>query len=97
VSNAKNQTDKAQNPEAVIQTLCWLISGVHHSNEKIDLSEAIDRQMNAAKQIIIAKGIDFANEIGAPYNVSFRAEGPIATASRYETKSDVRDISGRLL
>jgi hypothetical protein len=91
MSSAQTKTDEAQ-----IMDLCWLISGVHHCNQEIDLSEVIKRQMNIAKQIIIARGIDFANEIGAPFNVSFRTEGPIATASRYETKSDVRDISGRL-
>jgi hypothetical protein len=89
-TNTKNLKAVA-NPKEVIQDLCALIS-VMHPNQ-FDLS----RQMALARRIIIANGIDFANEAAKPFNVSFRSEGPIASASGYKmTFSNVRDISGHL-
>ena len=84
------------NPKEVIQDLCGLISVMHRSQE-FDLSDVIKRQMDLVRRIIVTNGIDFANQVAAPFNVTFRAEGPIASASRYKMAfTDVRDISGHL-
>ena len=84
------------NPEKVIQDLCGLIS-VMHRNPEFDLSGVIQRQMDPVRRIIVTNGIDFANEVAAPFNVTFRSEGPIASANGYKMAfTDVRDISGHL-
>jgi hypothetical protein len=92
----KIKVEAAANPKKVIQDLCGLLS-VTHRNPEFDLSGVIQRQMDLARQVIVASGIDFANEAAAPFNVTFRSEGPIATASGYKMAfADVRDISGSL-
>ena len=84
------------NPKGVIQDLCGLISVMHRS-EQFHLSDVVKRQMDLVRGIIVTNGIEFANEVAAPFNVTFRSEGPIATASGYKMAfTDVRDISGRL-
>jgi hypothetical protein len=84
------------NPKQVIQDLCGLISATHCSPE-FDLSDVIKRQMDLVWRVIVTNGIDFANEVAAPFNVTFRSEGPIATANGYKMAfTDVRDISGHL-
>ena len=87
----KIKAETVANPKEVIQDLCALIS-VMHPNQ-FDLS----RQMDLVRRIIITHGLDFANEAAKPFNVSFRSEGPIASASGYKMRfSDVQDISGHL-
>jgi carbon monoxide dehydrogenase subunit G len=84
------------NPKQVIEDLCGLIS-VTHRNQEFDLSGVVNRQMDLVRRIIVTNGIDFANELAAPFNVTFRAEGPIASASRYKmTFTNERNISGHL-
>jgi hypothetical protein len=73
-TNAKKLKAVA-NPKEVIQDLCGLIS-VTHRNPEFDLSGVIQRQMDLARQVIVTSGIDFANEVAAPFNVTFRSEGP---------------------
>jgi hypothetical protein len=87
----KIKTETVANPKEVIQGLCALIS-VMHPNQ-FDLS----RQMDLVRRIIITHGLDFANEAAKPFNVSFRSEGPIASASRYKMAfTNERNISGHL-
>jgi hypothetical protein len=99
LSKAVTNVRKAEavaNPKRVIQDLCGLLSMTHRI-PGIDLSGVIQRQMDLVRQIIVSNGIDFANEVAAPFNVAFRSEGPIASASGYKMAfTDVRDISGRL-
>jgi hypothetical protein len=99
LSKAATNAKKAEaiaNPKEAIQDLCGLISVTHRSPE-FDLSGVIQRQMDLARRIIVTSGIDFANEVAAPFNVTFRSEGPIATANGYKMAfTDVRDVSGRL-
>ena len=84
-----------ENPKEVIQNLCGLIS-VMHRNQEFDLG-VVNRQMDLVRRIIVTNGIDFANEVAAPFNVTFRAEGSIASANGYKMAfTDVRDISGHL-
>jgi carbon monoxide dehydrogenase subunit G len=84
------------NPKKVIQDLCGLISVTHRSPE-FDLSSVIQRQMDLVRKVIVTNGIDFANEVAAPFDVTFRAEGSIASANGYKMAfTDVRDISGHL-
>jgi hypothetical protein len=84
------------NPKEVIQGLCELVSVMHRSQE-FDLSDVIKRQMDLVRKVIVTNGIDFANEVAAPFNVTFRAEGSIASANGYKMEfTDVRDISGHL-
>jgi hypothetical protein len=84
------------NPKQVIQDLCGLIS-LMHRNQEFDLSDVIKREMDLVRQVIVTNGIDFANEVAAPFNVTFRAEGSIASANGYKMAfTDVRDISGHL-
>ena len=84
------------NPKEAIQDLCGLISIMHRS-QQFHLSGVMNRQMDLVRRIIIANGIDFVNEAAEPFNVIFRSEGPIATATGYEMSfKDVTDISGRL-
>jgi hypothetical protein len=90
------KAEAVANPKKVIQDLCGLIS-VTHRNPEFDLSGVIQRQMDLVRQVIVTNGIDFTNQVAAPFNVNFRSEGPIATASGYKMAfTDVRDISGRL-
>jgi hypothetical protein len=93
----KAKTLKAvANPKQVIQDLCGLIS-LMHRNQEFDLSGVVNRQMDLVRRIIVTNGIDFANEVAAPFNVTFRAEGSIASANGYKMAfMDVRDISGHL-
>jgi hypothetical protein len=92
----KIKAEAVANPKKVIQDLCGLISVTHRSPE-FDLSDVIKRQMDLVRRIIITHGIDFANEVAAPFNVSFRSEGPIASASRYKMAfTNERNISGHL-
>ena len=94
-TNDKNSKAVA-NPKAVILDLCGLISVMHRSQE-FDLSGVVNRQMDLVRRIIVTNGIDFANEVAAPFNVTFRAEGSIASANGYKMAfTDVRDISGHL-
>jgi hypothetical protein len=94
-TNAKKLKAVA-NPKEVIQGLCGLLS-VTHRNPEFDLSGIIQRQMDLARQVIVTSGIDFANEVAAPFDVTFRAEGSIASANGYKMAfTDVRDISGHL-
>jgi hypothetical protein len=96
LSKAVAKVKTVANPKKVIQDLCGLIS-VTHRNPEFDLSGVIQCQMDLARRIIVTNGIDFANEVAAPFNVTFRSEGPIATAKGYKMAfTDVRDISGRL-
>ena len=82
------------NPKEVIRAACELIS-VMHPSQQFDLSDVIKRQMDLVRRIIVTNGIDFANEVAAPFNVTFRSEGPIASASGYKMSfTDVRE--GRL-
>ena len=84
------------NPKKVIRDLCGLISVTHRIPE-FDLSGVIQRQMDLARRVIVTNGIDFANEVAAPFDVTFRSEGPIASANGYKMAfTDVRDISGHL-
>jgi hypothetical protein len=84
------------NPKVAIQDLCGLISLMHRS-QQFDLSDVLTRKMDLMRRIIVTNGIDFANEIAAPFNVTFRSDGPIATAKGYKMVfKDVRDVSGRL-
>jgi hypothetical protein len=92
----KIKAEAVANPKKVIQDLCGLVS-VMHRNQEFDLSGVVNRQMDLVRRIIVTNGIDFANEVAAPFDVTFRSEGPIASANRYEmTFTDVRDISGHL-
>ena len=93
--SAERQELKAvANPKEVIQDLCGLVS-VMHRNQEFDLSGVIKRQMDLVRRIIVTNGIDFANEVAAPFNVTFRTEGRIASANGYKMAfTDVRDISG---
>ena len=94
-TNAKKLKAVA-NPKEVIQGLCGLVSVMHRSQE-FDLSDIIKRQMDLVRRVIVTNGIDFANEVAAPFNVTFRSEGPIASAKGYKMAfTDVRDISGHL-
>jgi carbon monoxide dehydrogenase subunit G len=84
------------NPKQVIQDLCGLIS-LMHRNQEFDLSGVVNCQMDLVRRVIVTNGIDFANEVAAPFNVTFRSEGPIASANGYKMAfTDVRDISGHL-
>jgi hypothetical protein len=92
----RKQTEAVANPEEVIQDLCGLVSMMLH-NQEFDLSGVIKHQMDLVRRVIVTNGIDFANEVAAPFNVTFRAEGPIASANGYKMAfTDVRDISGHL-
>jgi hypothetical protein len=83
-STTKAKKPKAvANPKEIIQGLCGLISVMHRSQE-FDLSDVITRQMDLVRRIIVTNGIDFANEVAAPFNVTFRSDGPIATATGYK-------------
>jgi hypothetical protein len=92
----RKQTEAVANPEEVIEDLCGLVSMMLH-NQEFDLSGVIKHQMDLVRRVIVTNGIDFANEVAAPFNVTFRAEGPIASANGYKMAfTDVRDISGHL-
>jgi hypothetical protein len=94
-TNAKKLKAVA-NPKEVIQDLCGLIS-VMHLSQQFHLSDVITRQMDLVRRVIVTNGIDFANEVAAPFDVTFRSEGSIASATGYKMAfTDVRDISGRL-
>jgi hypothetical protein len=95
VTNAKKLKAVA-NPKEVIRDLCRLIFVTHRIPE-FDLSGIIQRQMDLVRRVIVTNGIDFANEVAAPFNVTFRVEGSIASANGYKMAfTDVRDISGHL-
>jgi carbon monoxide dehydrogenase subunit G len=92
----KIKAETVANPKEVIQGLCGLLS-VTHRNPEFDLSGVVNRQMDLVRRVIVTNGIDFANEVAAPFNVTFRAEGPIASASRYKMAfTNERNISGHL-
>jgi hypothetical protein len=92
----KIKAEAVANPKEVIQDFCGLVSMMLH-NQEFDLSGVIKRQMDLVRRIIITHGIDFANEVAAPFDVTFRSEGPIASANGYKMAfTDVRDISGHL-
>jgi hypothetical protein len=96
LSKAATKIKAVADPKKVIRDLCGLLS-VTHRNPQFDLSGVIQSQMDLVRQIIVTNGIDFANEVAAPFNVTFRSEGPIATANGYKMAfTDVRDVSGRL-
>ena len=92
----KIKAEAVANPKKVIQDLCGLLS-VTHRNPEFDLSGVVNRQMDLVRRVIVTNGIDFANEVAAPFNVTFRAEGSIASANGYKmTVTDVGVISGHL-
>ena len=85
-----NTLSATAEPEETIRDLCGLLSVRNH---QIDLS----RQMDLVRQIIISNGIEFVNEVAAPFNVSFRSEGPIARTNGYRMAfTETRDVSGDL-
>ena len=96
MSELANTLSATADPEETIRDLCGLLS-VLHRNHQIDLSGVIKRQMDLVRQIIISNGIEFVNDVAAPFNVSFRSEGPIARANGYRVAfTETRDVSGDL-
>ena len=87
-------TDKPPpaNPKETIQDLCELV--LHH-NPEFELSDNINRQMDLVRRIIVTNGIEFANEVAAPFGVTFRSKGPIASAKGYKM-AFVEERSGHL-
>ena len=91
MSKAKNT--KVENPERVIRDLCRLISLVEGG--EFVFPEIVRKPMELTRRIIAERGLDFANEVGRPFNVIFSVRGEIAKASEYEmTPRDIFACNG---